>query len=692
MKRHLLLFCYLFMPFMGYTQNNLVDNQSFEDILPGFEPGPYDKNPTKLMKSWSYNPPWTAPKHKYYWCIYFEVASSDCLDDGGRTGLHYGQVLYHEYIMATLNAEMEVGKEYYVEFYVRGNESRHNTGIKFFEEQPRQCSYYKITHDGPADVGIFDPISDHVWTKISLNYTALHPYKWIGLGSFDTDDNRDTGPQYHFDDIKVIKVGSSPCPDVNYIQNTYFQDIGKITYRSQNLTIAGNNVASTIAQGNVVIGSTAIVEFKSAKQVILEPGFSVEEGAYFEAYIAPCDADCFPAIANAGADGISCSFEIPQTIQLGTSSEENITYSWSANPSAALAYLSNPTSSNPVFTPPASGNGKIVYTLTATNACGNSVTDNVIITYDANPSNSPTVSVSNINYSEMIEFDASFGSHTEQLIVEVYTTAGSLVNTYTYNLGVDFNCCTYHWKISASISPCTDYVIKVKTKNICSSVFSTPFIINWVRNRNLSLIQVGNYITPSQPWCFTFTGGIQYHVMIRNRYGTPVYENNSSIAPPSACVWNGECNQPSCSQSTVSDGTYYYVLTITGCDGSVVILPGDIYILINGRELNSEITDTTENTITANGLISSSKVENNQIKTEIYPNPNAGSFTIKLTGTSDQKTVNKIVIYDAMGTIIQKTEILNEAITIDISSQAKGVYFVKIENEQGITVEKIIYQ
>lgn len=675
----------MLLSFLSRAQINLVDNPSFETVASGFSCAPSTTIYGDLKAYWDHIYPWQPPNYKDL-CFNTDgyiSASADCYCNGGHTGLHYGQTLYHEYIMAPLITEMEVGQEYYIEFYARGTYARQNSGIKFFEGRPKQCSYHQITGDGPADVGIWDPISFSGWTKVSMYYTPLHPYSWIGLGSFNTDNDGDDGPTYHFDDIKVIKVGSSSCPDVNYIQNTNFQNIGKITYRSQNLTIAGNNVASTIAQGNVVIGSTAIVEFKSAKQIILEPGFSVEEGAYFEAHIAPCDADCFPAIANAGTDGISCG---NLAVQLGSSSEEDITYSWSANPSSALAFLSNPTSSNPVFIPPTLGNGRIVYTLTATNACGNSVTDNVIITYDAYPSNSPTVSVSNVNYSDMIEFDASFGSHTEQLIVEVYTTAGSLVNTYTYNLGIDFNCCTYHWKIPASISPCTDYVIKVKTKNICSSVLSAPFIINWARNRNLSFLQVGNYITPSQSWCFTFTGGVQYHVIIQNPSGVKVYENSSPIAPPSACVWNGECNQPACSQPFVTDGTYFYVLTITGCDGSTINKPGFITVLINGREMDSEITDTVQDTL------ATIEKSINQIKTEVFPNPNAGSFTIKLTGTSDQKAINKIVIYDATGNIIQKAEMLNEVLTIDISSQPKGMYFITIENEQGIKVEKIIYQ
>jgi len=689
-KKNIFIFFYFFLPCYSHAQNNLVGNPGFEIISPaGF--GPCLNNSYShyydQVHYWGHQSPWTVPKSPLYCSNSAGVGTSDWDCDGGHTGLHYGFCQSREYIVAQLLTPMIQGKEYYVEFYVRGIETRNNSGIKFFGSQPTQCGGYEISNDGPADIGIWSPISSTSWTKIARHFTALHPYSWIGLGSFDCKKN--DCPAYSFDDIKVIDIGSGACPDVNYIQNTTFQDIGKITYPSQTLTIAGNNVGGTPPTGNVIIGNNAIVEFKSAKQVILEPGFSVDAGAYFEARIAPCDADCFPAIANAGADAISCG---TQTIQLGSpSSEFELTYSWSANPSSTLAYLSNTTIPNPVFTPPASGNGRIVYTLTATNACGKSVTDDVIISYEANPNNSPTVSVSNINYSDLIEFDATFGSHTEQLIIEVLTAGGNLVNTYTYTVGVDMNCCTYHWKIPAGLDPCQDYLIKVKTKNFCSSVFSAEYIINWTRNSNLSFIYVPNIITPNQPvWCFSFTGATQYHVTITNRYGTPIYVSSGIITPPSACVWNGECNQPACSQSTISDGTYYYDLTINGCNGKTADNVGFITVL-HGHKMNPQITDSTQETIASKNF-NSSEVENNKIKVEIYPNPNAGSFTIKLAGSSDQKTNNKIIIYDAMGNSIQKTEMLNEAITIDISAQPKGMYFIKIENEQGIKVEKIIYQ
>ncbi len=83
--------------------------------------------------------------------------------------------------------------------------------------------------------------------------------------------------------------------------------------------------------------------------------------------------------------------------------------------------------------------------------------------------------------------------------------------------------------------------------------------------------------------------------------------------------------------------------------------------------------------------------ENNSLNDSltIFPNPNNGSFTISF---SDGK-VKDIYVYNVLGEIIfMKKETKEQTINISVSDFPKGIYFVKITNELGTKVEKVVYQ
>ncbi len=69
----------------------------------------------------------------------------------------------------------------------------------------------------------------------------------------------------------------------------------------------------------------------------------------------------------------------------------------------------------------------------------------------------------------------------------------------------------------------------------------------------------------------------------------------------------------------------------------------------------------------------------------IAPNPSSGVFTIntELTGGS-------LVIYDPLGRIIVQKEMIGNSLMIDISEQAKGVYFLTLENKQEVQTVRIV--
>lgn len=88
--------------------------------------------------------------------------------------------------------------------------------------------------------------------------------------------------------------------------------------------------------------------------------------------------------------------------------------------------------------------------------------------------------------------------------------------------------------------------------------------------------------------------------------------------------------------------------------------------------------------------IKSKPVEN--FSFTVFPNPNNGNFTITLKNVEQKNITGTLTVYNFMGTIILQQQLVNESTVIDLKEQAKGIYYVKIENEFGIKTEKVVYQ
>ncbi len=95
-------------------------------------------------------------------------------------------------------------------------------------------------------------------------------------------------------------------------------------------------------------------------------------------------------------------------------------------------------------------------------------------------------------------------------------------------------------------------------------------------------------------------------------------------------------------------------------------------------ELEKENVSTTINEAMPNGIVS------------IYPNPNAGQFTIALNGLEEAATVDVMNMLGA--TVYTKGNVRNAALQVNISNQPKGVYFVKVTSNGKVFTEKIVHQ
>ena len=69
----------------------------------------------------------------------------------------------------------------------------------------------------------------------------------------------------------------------------------------------------------------------------------------------------------------------------------------------------------------------------------------------------------------------------------------------------------------------------------------------------------------------------------------------------------------------------------------------------------------------------------------IYPNPSKGIFTIR---TDTENT--KVEVYSTLGKLILKDNIIKGVKQIDISKESKGIYFIRLQNNEKIIDDKII--
>ena len=79
-------------------------------------------------------------------------------------------------------------------------------------------------------------------------------------------------------------------------------------------------------------------------------------------------------------------------------------------------------------------------------------------------------------------------------------------------------------------------------------------------------------------------------------------------------------------------------------------------------------------------------VDENAIEgVSIFPNPTEGIITI----TNNNNDQNTIVVYDVIGKVVS-TQVVNNATTIDLSSNGTGIYLVEVSNSNGKTVERVV--
>lgn len=72
--------------------------------------------------------------------------------------------------------------------------------------------------------------------------------------------------------------------------------------------------------------------------------------------------------------------------------------------------------------------------------------------------------------------------------------------------------------------------------------------------------------------------------------------------------------------------------------------------------------------------------------TALFPNPTTGEFRIQ----NSKFSIQSVEVFDVFGKLMSSVEVNDNAVTIDASSYASGVYFVRILTEKGIVTKRIV--
>ncbi|MES2590756.1 MAG: T9SS type A sorting domain-containing protein [Bacteroidota bacterium] len=145
-------------------------------------------------------------------------------------------------------------------------------------------------------------------------------------------------------------------------------------------------------------------------------------------------------------------------------------------------------------------------------------------------------------------------------------------------------------------------------------------------------------------------------------------------------------------QTSAPNGSIFYSHIVNDTNGDFIVCgtiqDGSILFgndLINATYRKLFITKFYgSNSITATQNIEDSK------RIDIFPNPSFGIFTINL---KVKTTGTNICVYDVFGKCVyKKASMGNCSVEIDLSSRAKGVYFIEILSDSEKNIKRIVLQ
>ena len=203
------------------------------------------------------------------------------------------------------------------------------------------------------------------------------------------------------------------------------------------------------------------------------------------------------------------------------------------------------------------------------------------------------------------------------------------------------------------------------------------------------------------------TANNNINVMITEDNLTSVYQAGSSANASNPYVYKHTFRENVTTQqwgdpitestTTASMVTRQYVFDLSTAIDPITIAEAHVVaFVLNADASNKEIY--TGISVPANGGQASTGVAtsideiNNPIKVSLFPNPSNGNVTINING----ENTNKIEIFNVLGEVVYSQQLANKAsqkLNLTATNfKSKGVYFVKVTNNNSSVTERLIIQ
>ena len=119
-------------------------------------------------------------------------------------------------------------------------------------------------------------------------------------------------------------------------------------------------------------------------------------------------------------------------------------------------------------------------------------------------------------------------------------------------------------------------------------------------------------------------------------------------------------------------------------EGTKINNRADIYFDYNPAVL----TNTVSNTIhyqPENVLCTPVSIQQRTVTTQIFPNPNKGSFTV-----SSSDDISYIIVFDQAGRSVFQSAPNSKMRAITLPNSTSGIYFVQVQTASGISTQKVM--